>query len=235
MARPTWCTPVLSALALSILATLAGCSDDPDEATVRVTVLDSNDAPVPGALLGIEEGGAYQHTPDPAKGNPSWSYGAQAGANGQAQLTLPTGTYGFHSFVAGYYYGTSEVEIDSDPHEVTVKTRLLDGQMVPTVTDFALDPPAVAAGGSVTISVNAAAAAADQPLSEEVIVVIPALSICAAMDPPSAGMPGVAYPDGVYTKTLTAPSEPGSYEVWISVTSEGCVTAPPISMQLQVQ
>jgi hypothetical protein len=55
------------------------------------------------------------------------------------------------------------------------------------------------------------------------------------MDPPSAGTPGVMYPDGIYRKTLTAPSAPGTYDIWISVTSEACVTAPPISMQLQVQ
>jgi hypothetical protein len=225
---------LLPTIGLLVLVPLVGCS--PGEANVIITVKDTaTDAPVPGALLGIEAGGAYQPTPDPAKGNPSWQYGAQADGDGRVELVLPTGPYGFHSFAAGYFYGTVTMDVDSDPFELTVNTAPLGAEELPSLSDFTIVPATVAPGGSVEVSVNATAAAMDKPLSEEVIVVIPALSACAAMDPPSAGTPGVAYPDGIYRKTFSAPTTPGTYDVWVSVTTEACVTAPPMAMQLLVQ
>jgi hypothetical protein len=215
-------------------ALLAGCTTD--EATVRITVQDSETgAPVPGALVGIEVGGAYVPTPDPAKGNPSWTFGGLANDEGVVEIVLDTGLYGFHSFAEEYIYGTNEVEIDGDPFDVTVDTKGFDPavESVPLAEDFAIEPDTVAPGAEFEVSVTATAV--NIALSEEVLVFLPSEQLCAAMDPPSAGDPGVAYPDGIYRKTVTAPTEPGTYDVYVAVTSEGCITAPPQSLQLTVQ
>src|SRR5262245_36338411 len=69
-----------------VTAQLAGCGGSSDEAGgtgLAGTVVDAaSNAPLPGALIVIEEGGAYRPNPDPSKGNPSYRYGTRGGADG---------------------------------------------------------------------------------------------------------------------------------------------------------
>ena len=231
-------TLFFSAGALLAAALLGGCGvSDGTDASITVTVNDFDTGkPIADTLLCIEVGGAYVATPDPAKGNPSWQHAAITDAGGKAELVLPVDTYGFHSFVEGYLYGTNKQDVDDTEFALTINMNSISpDEPVPLVSDVYLTPTTVEPGGVFGVSVNAAAAADNKPLSEEVLVIVPAMGMCAAMNPPSPGNPGKGYPDGVYKKSLRAPTQPGTYDVWVSVTSEHCVTAPLQKLQLLVQ
>jgi hypothetical protein len=195
-------------------------------------------APIPGAIVAMEKGGIYRTNPDPSVGNPSYVYGARADDQGTVTMVLDTDFIGVHTFVNGYFYGARLVELDQDVG-VTVNMEKFTNKsppiLPPTIQNEALSPSTVAPGAPFTVSADVQKGEATDPLSEEVIITFPKGGTCRALDPPSAGVQGKAFPDGAWSALLTAPDEPGTYEYYLSATSEGCVTSDVKTLTLIVQ
>ncbi|MBK7582948.1 MAG: hypothetical protein IPI67_22480 [Myxococcales bacterium] len=206
-----------------------GCYQTPDSAELRIKLVDTSEPkspkPMAGALIAIETGGLYVTNPDPSQASPSYKYGGRAGDDGTLIMTLPTDTIGVHSFATGYYYGSRLVPFDQDLGiTINMEPFRTPFPPLPTITNPTLSAVSVAPGAEFTISCEVKAGEAADPLSDEVIVTIPAENRALALAPPSAGVQGKGYPDGTWSLQLVAPGEPGSYEYFLSATSEGCVT-----------
>ena len=226
--------------ALSLSASAASCGSSVDLPSRHTPVVVSGrvtDAatkkPLAGAVIAVEIGGHYVTNPDPSKANPSYQRGTVTDEQGSYSLTLPGPSLGFHSFVKGFKYGTDGVEGSG--------TATLDLSMEPakepppTLTGATLTPTTVAPGGALTISVTAAKAPGSKdPLSEEVLVVEPINTMSAALDPPSAGVQGTGYPDGVWRRALVAPMARGHYVYYLTVTTEGCVVGDVVQLPIDV-
>jgi hypothetical protein len=121
----------------------------------------------------------------------------------------------------------------------------------PIVTDVTA-PKIVEAGAPFVLSAHAQAGAPKDPMSDEVLFVElpgtnptsgPMPMACGELDPPSPGVPGGAFPDGVWTRTLTAPTNDGltitpsgvgkpcspaapcTYTYYVVSSTQGCVTS----------
>ncbi len=221
-------------IALSALLA-AGCSSKTGD-SFQVTVVDgSSKAPVAGALVAVENGGIYLPNPNPSKGNPSYQFGGQADASGIVTLTnLPDGDLGFHAFGKGYKYGPLGAKRSKGSATVDLEGQTA-ADLLPTCTNVHFDAASATAGASVTLRATAAAANKSNPLSEEILVVLPSAGWAAEMDPPSAGMPGVVYPDGEYKKTFSAPAAAGSYSYYVVTATEGCTTSAAVQVTLEVK
>jgi hypothetical protein len=218
----------------------AGCSGSDDAGAALVgTVMDPNsEAPLPGALIVIEEGGLYRPIADPSKGSPAYQFGTRAGADGTFSIDVPTGDKGLHVFANGYRYWPSNQTIaEGETTEVTATPEPeLPEDLQPTLSDPTFEPASVAAGGQATLHVTAKAGdAVTAPLSDEVLVVLPEQGFARALDPPSPGKPGQGYPDGVYSLSLTAPSEPGNFTYYVVASAENCVTTDTVTATLTVK
>lgn len=217
---------------LPLVALLAACGVDVD---VQLSIKDARTgAPIPDALVAIEQGGIYQKNDDPSIGNPSYQKSAIFGADGLLRIT-DTGPLGIHVFANGYRYRPGLLdEKTGGVLEMTAEPELPEDAS-PTAANAALSPAQAAPGAEVTLEVDAAAGVASDPLSEEVLVLEPTTGWGAAMDPPSAGIQGKMFPDGRWRKTFEAPEKPGTYTYFVVVSSEGCVTSDRISVQLTVK
>jgi hypothetical protein len=204
-------------------------------ATLTVHALDADtEEGLAGALVSIERGGIYVKNADTSKGNPHYQIGGQADATGTFTIPVPHDTLGLHIFAPGYYYGPGSAEVTGDMEMTIYVKRLLPMLVEPTLSGLVADPTSVAAGDTFTISVDVNASSADDPLSDETLVIEPTQFWTAALDPPSPGEQGVAYPDGAYSLTVEAPTEPGTYTYYVTTTSEGCVTSQPVSVDVEV-
>lgn len=226
----------LSVLALGLFA--LGCTADDDGSNLVVTVLDAkSEEPLPNALMVVEEGGIYIKNADPSKGSPAYQYGGRADAEGIFRLTLPAGDKGLHIFAAGHRYAPAKVTIEQS--DVTTKEVLaspeLPADQAPTISNVTIDPASASPGAQITLSATATAASAADPLSDETLAILAERAFSIALDPPSAGVQGVGFPDGLYTKTFAAPDAPGQYSYFVVATSEGCITSTPVSVTLTVQ
>jgi len=223
-----------------MLVCAAGCGDDTEEGPgITGTVLDAQSkAPIGGAVFAIEKGGAYVHNPDTSKGNPSYVYGGRSNSDGSFTLKLPAGKVGVHVFADGHRYWPSGVDItDGALTDLSPKPEPnLPADVPPTLTGVKLEPAKVAPGGTTKLTVDAKASdAMKAPLSEEILVVLPEALFSRELDPPSPGMQGFGYPDGTYSATLTAPSEPGTYTYYVVASAENCVIAPTVTATLTVE
>jgi hypothetical protein len=205
--------------------------------TVTVTghVLDAKTkAPLPHVPIAIEIGGHYVTNPDTSKGNPSYQRGTVTDDAGAYAILLPSGSLGFHSFLDKYRYGTDGLSATTDAaFDLTMELR--DTELPPTLTNARVEPAQVSPGGSFAIKVTAAAATPTDPLSEEVIVVEATTTMSAALDPPSAGVQGKGFPDGEWSRTLTAPTYAGTYTYYLSATTEGCIVSDLALLKLDVR
>jgi len=222
---------------------LLGCGSDTGDfsggapGTLTVTVTDaSGGAPLVGAVAAIEQGGIYVDNPDTSVGNPSYQFGGMTDAQGRLVVELPGGTVGVHVFANGYRYAPKRVDVDGDTEATIEAEANLNADRAPSVSGSSLEPSTVAPGGSVVASTTATAVdAAQDPLSEETAIILPDASWSALLDPPSPGDQGVAYPDGDYTLTITAPSTPGTYVYSFVTTTEHCITSDREDVTLTVQ
>jgi hypothetical protein len=233
---------------LPLAGVLLGCSSSSAGSAggtshVTVSVVDHNtNQPVAGAQAAIESGGRYiPNTTCPTagpctKGNPSYTWGALTNSAGQFTLTLNgVSDIGVHTYFNGYFYGSQELKGFSDGATMTVPMEPLGTQAKPTLTNPTMTPTSVAAGGAVTVTVNAAAASSNDPLSEETIISEATTQWSKEFDPPGPGYPGKNYPDGTYTTTFNAPAVAGTYTYYLSTTTEGCATSDLAKLTLTVQ
>jgi hypothetical protein len=225
--------------ALAAASTGVACTSTPDEAELRIKVLDpAGSRPLAGAIVAMEVGGLYVTNADPSRGNPSFVHGAQTDEQGSLRVTLKSDEIGVHSFVGGYFYGARLVELDQDLGITIFMAPFASrdpAPLPPTISNEQLDPAIVAPGGQFSVSAEVATGDPDDPLSEEVIVTCPTQTMSSALDPPSRGIPGKMYPDGFWSRTLVAPDQPGRYDYYLTATTEGCVTSDIKLLVLEVQ
>jgi len=236
--------PLLVTVSMAMLPLLTGCRSQPlgeelpvcsgETAALRARALDgSSFQPIEGMLVSIEVGGIYLPNPDHSKANPAFQLGARSGPGGLFELALPCGPYGLHTFLPGFRYGAAVVyagqsaEIFSEP--------LLPLDRPPAISQASLSAQAVAPGELVTIQVMAVKGALEDPLSEEVVAVLPEMGQSMALDPPGPGQQGYGFPDGVWSRTFNAPSTPGTYAYQLIATTEGCVTSNRLELVLSVR
>jgi hypothetical protein len=210
---------------------------DPSEVTLELTLIDRDtEQPIPHALVSIEVGGIYVENADTSKGPPAYQFGGRADEQGKLSVRVPDDDLGFHVFAAGYRYRPYATEPGAKTsHTIRVSPQLPE-DVPPTVTEARVEPDVVEAGGSFRmIATVAAADPVADPLSDETLAILEGADFSVALDPPSAGVQGVGFPDGVYQKTLTAPEEPGTYVYHLVATTEHCITSIPVSVSLTVQ
>ena len=215
--------------------------------TLEGTVTDRDTSqPLAGSIVIVEVGGIYQPNPDPTQANPFYKISALVAADGTFSVDVPAGAVGLHTFQNGYYYGVLGIkDVGAKPtgNAVTVKA-LLPLDVKPTTKNLTLTPSTVAAGGQVSLSVeathapragDAGADAGADPLSEEIIAAETTTHWAAILKPPTPGQQGVESPDGIYTTTFAAPSTPGTYTYALVGSSEGCITSDRLTATLTVQ
>ena len=221
---------------LSLLLLVWCCACGPRD-LVRGRVLDAaTGLPLENVILAVETGGLYIDNPDKTQANPSYVFGAMTDEKGTFLLPLEKGQYvGFHTFLNGYRYGQLPVEGVGYMVAEFAMGKKLAADLSPTLTRPTLSSSTVKRGESITVTVVATAASQEDPLSEEILVVEPITHFSVAMKPPApGGIPG-AWPDGTWVSTFAAPATAGKYTLHLVGTSELCVTADELTLELTVE
>jgi hypothetical protein len=204
---------------------------------VTGTVLTSSDAgfvPVANAMVAAEYGGLYLPWCDLSKASPYYVFGAVTDDAGTFTLSAGAGQLGFHGFATGQYYSRAPLDTSQSTSVKLILTPLPAQQVKPTVSGASFGATQAAPGAQVTLTASVHAGAATDPLSDETIVVEPTQSWAAELDPPSTGAKD-NFPDGTWSRTFAAPSQPGHYTYWLSATTAGCVTSDLVTIPLDVQ
>lgn len=192
-------------------------------------------APLAGSLVFVELCGLYTENPDPSKGHPNYRFGTIVGDDGYFDVDVPRGSAGIHTFLPGYRYGSSPIEDTGAPNLELQVEPLLPADQRPTLTDLEATPLEAAPGQEITFSVSVRAATPEDPLSEEVLLLEPTSSVARALDPPSAGVPGKGFPDGVWSTKLAAPTTPGVYTYHVGATTERCIVGENLTVEVTVK
>jgi hypothetical protein len=219
-----------------------GCTQAPipDGGPVQVTgtvvsLLDDGGlVPVPNAMVAAEYGGLYLPWCDLSKASPYYLFGAVTDDAGAFALTARAGQLGFHGFATGQYYSRAPLNTNKATSVQVVLAPLQPQQVKPTISGAAFNATQVAPGAQVTITATVKAGVATDPLSDETILVEPTQSWAAELDPPSIGKKD-DFPDGMWSRTFAAPSQPGHYVYWLSATTGTCVTSDVVTIPLDVQ
>jgi hypothetical protein len=220
----------------------SGCTQAPlpegGPVSVSGTVVSALDdgglTPVPNAMVAVEYGGLYLPWCDLSKASPYYVFGAVTDDAGAFTLAARAGQLGFHGFATGQYYSRAPLDTSKGTTVQVVLSALPVGQTKPTIAGAAFDASSVAPGAQVTLTATVAAGSPSDPLSDETILVEPTHSWAVELDPPSIGKKD-DFPDGVWSRTFTAPAEPGHYVYWLSATTAGCVTGDLVNVSLDVQ
>ncbi len=208
----------------------------PDGGVVHVTgtVTDVQDGtPIASAMIAVEYGGTYVAWCDLAHASPYYVFGAVTDATGSFSMDVRAGALGFHSFANGYYYSRASLDTSTGTTVALTMGHLPSGQAAPTITNVGFDQPTVTAGSAVVFSATLATWSPTDPLSDENLVVEATRSWGVELDPPSQGQKD-NFPDGVWKRSFSAPSQPGVYTYWFSATTAGCITSNLASATLTV-
>jgi hypothetical protein len=190
--------------------------------------------PIPGAMISTEYGGLYLPYCDLAHASPYYVFGAVADGSGNFAIDVKEGALGFHSFATGYFYSRAPLDT-TESHSVSLIMEPLPKTLGrPTVANAAFDHTKVVSGTAVTFSADVHAASAQDPLSDELVLVEPTRSWSVELDPPGLGKKD-DFPDGTWKRTFTAPDTPGTYTYFFSATTGTCVTSDVVSVVLEVQ
>jgi hypothetical protein len=212
----------------------------PDGGPVTVTgtvveMLDGGTAvPLAGAMVSAEYGGLYVPYCDLSRGSPYYAFGAITDADGNFTMNARQGVLGFHVFATGYYYTRRPLDTRSGTSAMLPMVPLTQPERAPVVVSAGFDKTTVAPGGTLTFSATVMAPIADDPLSDEIILIEPSSSWAVELDPPARGKPD-DFPDGVWTKTFAAPTTPGTYTYHFGTTTAYCEASPVQSFQITVQ
>jgi hypothetical protein len=192
-------------------------------------------APLKGSLVFVELCGLYTDNPDPSKGHPNYRFGTIVGDDGKFMVEVPRGAAGIHTFLPGYRYGFSPIEDTGAPSLELKVEPLLPADQRPILTDFKATPATAAPGQEITFAVTVRAGTPKDPLSEEVLLLEATSSVARALDPPSRGVQGKAYPDGIWSTKVAAPSGPGTYTYHVGATTEGCIVGENLTLEVTVK
>lgn len=242
--KPLAVSIVLAAMATTALAStscytqddIPCAGEDAPRTQFRGRLVDGKTgAPLAGSLVFVELCGLYTDNPDPSKGHPNYKFGSIADQNGKFEVSVPRGAAGLHTFLPGYRYGFTSVDDTGVPITELKVEPLLPADQRPSLTGFTATPTTAAPGQEIIFAVDARAATPKDPLSEEVLLLESTTSVARALDPPSRGVPGKGYPDGVWSTKLAAPNAPGTYTYHVGVTSEGCVVGENLTVVVTVK
>ncbi len=188
----------------------------------------------PGAdsLVFVELCDLYSENPDPSKAHPNYRYSALVDDAGKFSVDVPKGRVGLHTLLDGYLYGF-KLATDSTTSDIVVTAEALNGRPTPTVSAFAVTPTDASEGSELRFTLTAKSAAND-PLSDEVLLAEPVSGLARAFAPPRRGQQGKGFPDGQWTATLTAPA-PGTYTYYAQAVSEGCAVSNRLDVQVVVR
>ena len=175
---------------------------------------------------------------------------------GAFELRVPAGSVGLHTFKDGFLEDRRAIVAPSSPDAAPTPTLvtlnvpsaeagspLVDGGVVrPTATRLAIASEALvpvpvivtAPSVPVTFSVAVAPGASTDPLSGDIFLVQLDTEWAGAFAAPTPAIPGRAYPPGVYSRNIAAPSLPGVYTYSVVVASESGVVAARASVALTV-
>ncbi|MFO0674576.1 MAG: hypothetical protein U0235_34010 [Polyangiaceae bacterium] len=191
-------------------------------------------APLGDSLVFVEVHGLYNKNPDTTKAHPDYLYATATKPDGTFEVMTPPGLTGLHTFQNGYRYGSHRVE-DAVAGAGTFDVEpLLPADVKPVPSDFKVEPTKVAPGGSLKFSVTMKASSDKDPISEEVLIAELSNQWARALDPPPGGVPGKSA-DGVWSRTVTAPTKPGKYTYILAVSSELCITSDKVSLDVTVE
>jgi len=222
---------------LLLAATLVGCADQPPDGVLAVTLASEADgAPVAGALVAVEEGGIFVS---------AYEYGARAGVEptdeevvgpvpGAFTISLPKGLKGMHILADGFYVLSTQLFIDPEGLEyqkLDLRMKPLpEGTARPSLGTPTFSPASAAPGEALQLSV-AVTGAADDPISDQVLVVQPEQRLAEALSPPADAQGPV---DGTWTVALKAPTTRGAYTYYVVAASKDAVAAAPQAITLVV-
>lgn len=218
--------------------TTCGQEDEP-VAPLRGKVVDSTTgAPLEGSLVFVELCKLYSENPNPGKGHPNYRYGGIAAKDGSFEILVPRGQVGLHTFLPGYRYGSLEVGDSTAPDVVVRTAALLPGDPRPKVADLIPSASVVKPGESISFAVQVTASSPRDPISEEVLLLEPTTQVARAFDPPfrrgNDGF-GVGFPNGRWSLTMNAPSQPGTYSYRFGMTSEQCIVGELLQTEITVR
>jgi hypothetical protein len=200
-----------------------------------VTALpDGGTVPVPNAMVAVEYGGLYLPWCDLSKASPYYLFGAVTDDAGAFTLTARAGILGFHGFASRQDYARARVDTSQGTMTTLLLSPQASGQARPTISGAAFAQSTVSAGEAVSLSATVKAGTSSDPLSDEVIVVEPTQSFALELNPPSLGKKD-DFPDGVWSRSFPAPTQPATYTYWLSATSAGCVTSDLVQLTLVVR
>ncbi|CAN5349680.1 hypothetical protein BH09MYX1_BH09MYX1_35200 [soil metagenome] len=203
--------------------------------TLSGRVVDSASAPVDDANVFVELCDLYSDNPDPAKAHPNYRYGTTTKADGTYSVSVPAGSGGLHVFKPTFRYGfTRLANLSGAAPEIRLE-KLLSQDKPPALAGFSADSVDVAAGSPLRFKVGVQAGRTTDPLSEEVLVLEGGTGRARAMAPPSRGIQGTGYPNGIWTLALDAPQTRGTYTYSVSVSSEQCVTSERLMLTVNVR
>ena len=212
------------------------------------------------ALIAIELGGFDQEPPGAAGDggvmptlqiDTLYAYGTLTTDAGDFSLDVPDEKIGVHVYATGYSCGQPDAgTVVPGKGPIVLSPRPLspvdagDGAAQPerpTVTGLTVrlrqsSPPTevVAPGTSVIMSAEVKAPDPGDPLSEQVIAIEPTTGWAGAFAPPKPGTWGKGYPNGVYSRLVTVPSEAGEYTYYLIAATEACVVSDPVTAHVIV-
>jgi hypothetical protein len=177
-------------------------------------------------------------------------YGNVTGAGGAFGFAVPAGTLGLRVFDPDYRESKTLVRTaaspDAGPTMTTVNLVALpvaDGGKPrrPTAKGLTISSAVGAVAvmyavpsEPVAFAVEVEAGSADDPLSQDVILVQPSTGWAGELAPATPAVPGGAYPNGVYSLLVAAPAPLGLYTYTVLVASKSGVTSEPVSVVLHV-
>jgi hypothetical protein len=233
----------------------AGEASEALKVSLEGTVLNPAGAPIVG-LVAVEVGGLDQENPgavgpdgseDPtSRINPYYRYGTTTNGAGEFSLDVPLQKLGVHVYANGFYCGVPSagaIDPSSDTTRVTTTVRPLpveetEGGTVPakpTVTGFTLSAEVIAPGETLTLAARVDAIDPENdPLSEQVLAIEPRSTWAGILAPPIPGSAVEGYPNGVYSRLASAPTEPGEYVYYLVAATRACVVSDVATARVRV-
>lgn len=183
-------------------------------------------APVSKSLVVVEIGGPYRPYPDSTKASPFYQFSGITADDGTFDILVPPVQIAIHSYSNDYHYGNGLEVTDPSAAGIAISQSPMDParEKKPTVTGFTA-PQSVQAGADLTFQAMVAHGNDTDPLSDEVIVFEPLGFWAAELDPPGGRLANNGFPDGLWKRTIKAPTTPGDYTYYLHATSEQCVNS----------
>jgi hypothetical protein len=202
------------------------------------------------ALIAIEVGGLNQEPPGAIGdggvkasmlNDPYYTYGTTTVEAGTFSLNVPDEKNGVHVYASGYSCDLPDAEalVPGKHTLVFLPSPLAAGEggalpAKPSITGFTVTPQVIPPGEALTMAAVVKAPDPHDPLSEQVVAIEPSTGWAGALAPPTPGIWGKGYPNGVYSRLVIAPTVPGEYIYYLVAATEACVVSEPVTARVVV-